>query len=123
MFKTRRELFEDAMKRWPESVMISEEQPRIKHCVFTEPCTNDIYSKIEENIGVNDNWRQVSTWSFHQAVDVLGRRLYKKGERALKFKDVSFKSFNSKMLGNMKEDAPIDYWKEEREIYLQLPLG
>lgn len=120
MVKSKRELFENARKRWPEGVRILQMQPDINNCVHTEPPLHEICEKIQNSIDSNDNWSQISVWSFHQAADKLGRRKFKNSERNLRFKDVSFMSFNTMMLRNLAESKWNDDWKDEREMYLQL---
>jgi hypothetical protein len=123
MVKSKRELFENARKRWPEEVRILEVQPNIDNSIHTGPCSIEIYDEIEKSIDIYDNWNCIAAWSFHQAAGKLGRRKYKKSERILRFKDVSFNSFNTKMISNLAEDKWGDDWKDEREIYLKLPIG
>jgi hypothetical protein len=122
MVKNRRELFENARKHWPEEVKILQVQPNINNCVHTDPPLNEVVEKIRTFIDSNDNWSQISVWSFHQAADKLGRRKYKNSDWDLKFKDISFESFNTMMIRNLAESKWDDDWKEEREIYLQLPF-
>ena len=120
MLKSKRELFENARKRWPEEVRIFDIQLNINNCIYTYPCLSEIYDKICFSINKSDNWNQIAAWSFHQATDKLGRRNYKKSDRILLFKDVSFMSFNTMMMRNLAEDKWSDEWKVEREIYLKL---
>jgi hypothetical protein len=120
MLKSKRELFENARKRWPEEVRISDSQSNINNCIYTYPCLSEIYEEVCSSIDNDDNWNQLSAWSFHQAADKLGRRKYKNSDRTLRFKDVSFMSFNTMMLRNLAEDKWSDEWKAEREIYLKL---
>jgi hypothetical protein len=120
MVTSKRELFENARKRWPEGVRILQTQPDINNCVHTAPPLYKIVEKIQKSIDFNDNWSQISVWSFHQAADKLGRRKYKQLERNLTFKDVSFMSFNTMMMRNLTEDKFRDDWKEERERYMEL---
>lgn len=120
MVTSKRELFENARKRWPEGVRILQMQPDINNCVHTDPPLYAIIEKIQKSIDSNDNWSQISVWSFHQAADKLGRRKYKQLEQNLRFKDVSFMSFNTMMMRNLAEDKWSDDWKDEREMYLKL---
>jgi hypothetical protein len=123
MVTSRRELFENARKRWPEGVRILQVQPDINNCVHTDPPLYEIVEKIQNSIDSIDNWSQISAWSFHQAADKLGRRKYKRLEQNLRFKDVSFRSFNTMMIRNLSEDKWGDHWKDEREMYLKLTYG
>ncbi len=120
MIKSKFELFENTRKKWPEKVQILEDQPYITWggTVFTEPCSNEIYHKIAKKMRVKDDWGQVTAWAFNQAADKLARRKFKNSERVLYFKDVSFKSFNTKLLSNLSGD---DGWAEELAIYKALP--
>jgi hypothetical protein len=121
MINSKRELFENARSRWPEEMQILDIQPIILSCIYTKPCLNEIYRKIEKSMDISDDWNQVSAWAFHQALDKLGRYKYRNSsDRILRPKDVSFKSFNTMMMRNLAKDKWGDEWKNEREIYLRL---
>ena len=122
MITSKRELFENARRRWPDEVRILDVQPNVNSTVYTEPSDVEIYRKIEESMEVSDNWNQLSAWAFHQALGKLGRYKYKNSkDRILRSKDVSFESFNTMMMRNMAKNKWGDEWAEEREIYLKLP--
>lgn len=96
-------LFETTKVLWPEVVQVSD----------NANATYDIYRKNEGAFSLDDDWRQLALWAFHQALadherQALVKRvpLYPHG--------VTFDEFDAWMRANLNGD---DCWLDERSEY------
>ena len=74
---------------------------------------NAIYWQLENTFGVNDHWKQLSIWAFHQAIPEEYSDLLDRGY-SIRPRDVKFEDFAKKMRETLLGD---DAWEKERSIY------
>jgi hypothetical protein len=114
--RRKRELFESTRRLWPPQLRLTDIN-RSGTAIGTEPPLYEVYETVTSRLPRDDHWAQVAAWSFHQALDKLGRRKFKRSQSILRPLDVSFRSFNTRMLSNLDQAD----WEAEREAYLALP--
>lgn len=115
--RSKRDLFNSVRAHWPDGLRILDEQP-VLPTVLTEPSGYDLYRAIEQRLDVGDEWLQLAAWSFHQAFDQLVRRRHRESRNLVGTKDVSFRSFDTKMKSNLSHTS----WNAERPIYAAMPM-
>jgi len=85
--------------------------------VVTEPSSFEVYQDIEKSIETVDEWSQLSAWAFHQALSLLIKEAYRKGEAVVVTGNVPFDLFDKMMMSNLSHEL----WHREREIYESIP--
>lgn len=95
-------LFNATKALWPASIDVLEDSD----------ATNRIYWANEAAVPLDDEWRQLALWAFHQALLVFEREAVANG-LPLRPQDVSFVEFDRWMRFNLKEDC----FTEERAEY------
>lgn len=116
MFASKREIFENARKRWPLDLNLAL-RPSRHGSVLTEPSSLEIYNDIERGIEKSDEWAQLAAWAFHQAFSSLIKDRYECSHPVIIAREVSFESFDEMMRSNLAHES----WRDERAIYLSLP--
>ncbi|MET0239396.1 MAG: hypothetical protein ABW184_05810 [Sphingobium sp.] len=96
-------LFEITKALWPEVVQVSD----------NPNATYDIYRANEGAFSLDDDWRQLAIWSFHQALAHHERQALAKGV-PLHPNGVTFDEFDAWMRANLNGH---DCWLEERAEY------
>jgi hypothetical protein len=115
VFLTRREIFNNVRERWPSQIRmvgINSSQS----AVLTTPPLFEVYKTISGQLAPDDNWAELAAWSFHQALDKLGRRKFRQRQTVLHPHDVSFQSFNTMMISNLSHED----WESERAHYMKM---
>jgi hypothetical protein len=116
MLKSKASLFESVREPWPKQLTILIGETTVDR-VSTSPCISEIYHSIDEKISSDDELKHLAVWAFYQALNKLGRRKAKSMYTTLLPQEVSFRSFNTHMLSNLREDC----WENERELWERLP--
>lgn len=97
----KRALFESTKALWP-----------IKIEMIRAPDTlNDLYRANETAFPVDDDWRQVAIWSFHQALGGLEERALARGASSFSPHAMDFAAFDTWMRFNLNGD---ECWAVER---------
>lgn len=96
-------LFETTKALWPETVNVTENLS----------ATYEIYRANEQAFPQDDDWRQLSLWAFHQAIQNHERRAVAKG-LPLHPHEITFEEFDRWMRKNLNGD---DCWLDERAEY------
>ena len=98
-------LFESTRMLWPQTIFTSDAQNTL----------NRICEANEASRSIDDNWRQVAIWSFHQALWGLAREAGANGVSTFSPSEISFATFDKWMRSNLaKSKWPPDDWLEER---------
>lgn len=97
----RNALFESTKALWPTTIELSE----------SPDATNKIYWANEAAYPVEENWRQVAMWAFHQAVSELEKRALNEGTSVISPSAVEFTAFDTWMRFNLDGD---DGWLDEK---------
>ncbi|CAM2871596.1 hypothetical protein [Pseudoalteromonas distincta] len=107
--KSRKELFLKSKELWPTDINIGGELIEGQH-LKGQDLLNCMYQQIESTIDLSDDWGQVSSWAFHQALTIYSR------DRDSKFtkEDVPFSIYDQMMLENLSGD---DCWADEFKAY------
>ena len=101
------DLFETIKAHWPEELELNES---------TRSDLNTIYWDLESQINhETEHWLNVSSWAFHQALDVFVKQQISSGFKTVKLSEMPLSLFNKQMLFNLEEDG----WEEELEQYEQ----
>lgn len=96
----KHDLFESTKAHWPETLDLS-----------ATDAVNNIYWAIERTVSVEDNWRQVALWAFHQGLANLEKDAIAKGVSKISPRDLDFSNFDQWMRFNLEGD---DGWATER---------
>lgn len=116
MSSSKREIYENARARWPQMFRIIWDVSSATS-VITDPSDFEAYRAVEESIGLNDEWSQLSAWAFNQALGNIIDEYFSDGKSLILTKAVPFEVFDKKMKSNLAHDC----WQEERLIYERLP--
>ena len=103
-------LFQTTVALWPEPVDLSNGL-QVLH---------DVYCKNEQAFPVDDNWRQVALWSFHQILWGNAKRALAAGRSTIFPGLVRAKTFDKWMLLNLSGH---ECWSAERAEYEQSANG
>lgn len=115
--RSKRELFDSVRAHWPKEFRILDEQP-VLPTVLTEPSNHETHLAIEQRLDPKDEWHQLATWAFRQALDKLVRRRHGESGKLVRSEDVSFQSFDTQMKSNLLDSS----WDSERPLYAAMPL-
>lgn len=111
---TKKDLFNRTKKLWPLEINLSG-QSFDDRFVKGGQVLNEIYYRIESSLDENDDWMQISSWAFHQALSVTFR-----GESGgISIDEVSFELYERMMLENLNGD---ECWQAELKIYETLNI-
>lgn len=110
--RTRNDLFEEAKSFWPLNLKIKIFRNE-ENGFMCNPSLVDIYREIESHIAPNEEWKKISTWSFHQALWNLAEISAQAGKDAIYARDVNFYDFNRMMLDNLSGSE----WADFNKIY------
>ncbi|WP_425993749.1 hypothetical protein [Caulobacter sp. DWR1-3-2b1] len=113
---SRNELFENVRARWPEELLILNEQIALP-AILTEPSDWTVYKSIEKSISSEGEWINLAAWAFHQALNTLLHRSWEARSGVVRSNDVSFQLFDVKMKSNLADSS----WAAERAIYSRMP--
>ncbi|KRA62228.1 hypothetical protein ASD79_22465 [Caulobacter sp. Root655] len=94
-------LFESTKALWPQTIFTFDARNTL----------NRIYQANEDSYSVDDDWRQIAMWSFHQALWGLEREASAKGASRFSPSEISFNIFDKWMRSNLTGD---DCWLPER---------
>ncbi len=94
-------LFESTRALWPQTIFTFDAQNSLHR----------IYEANEASYPVDDNWRQVAIWSFHQALAGLERNARAQGAATFSPSEISFEIFDEWIRSNLCGD---DCWLAER---------
>jgi len=98
-------LFESTRTLWPQTIFTFDAGNTL----------NRIYEVNERSYPVDDNWRQIAMWSFHQALWGLEKEASANGALAFSPSEISFSTFDKWMRSNLaKTKWGPDEWLEER---------
>ena len=117
MFSSRKEAFEATRSLWPNEIRILESHDAAS-VSNASPQLWNIYQEVESKLPVEDDWAKLTAWSFHQALDKLGRRRARERRESLRPMDVSLASFDTMMKMNLSDED----WRDERLVYDSLPM-
>lgn len=113
---SKRDLYEHARARWPSTLRIIRDRSN-DAVVVTDPSDYDVYRAIENTIGANDEWSQLSAWAFHQALGIKIREDYNEKKLLVLTRSVTFEMFEKYIKSNLADES----WEEERDTYNNLP--
>jgi hypothetical protein len=98
-------LFESTKALWPQTIFTLDARNTL----------NRIYEANEAAFSVDDNWRQVAMWAFHQALSALERQANAEEVATISPHTVPFEAFDKWMRFNLAKDKRWpDEWLEER---------
>ena len=108
------DLLNDARLFWPPTLNLDDAVLNDGE-VLAIPSLVAVYDAIEERIGEDNDWAQLSAWAFHQALWSEAVAVLKAGRRTVSSGCVSFEAFDEKMRENLNDPS----WAEERGEYLE----
>jgi hypothetical protein len=73
---------------------------------------NSIYWSLEDQF-VSDDWVQIATWSFHQAVWIGAKKASSAGHGKIMKSSVTINDFDVQMRANLADES----WDELRPLY------
>jgi hypothetical protein len=114
--RDRYELFDVVRKKWPKVVKIVKRDNTVGQ-YETDPSDIELYEEIVKSIGNNNEWEQIASWAFHQALGEKITECFKNGLIIVYTNLVDFHSFEDYLISNLEDES----WSEEREIYHLLP--
>ena len=94
------DLFESTKALWPETLDLP-----------ATDAANYIYWANERTLPVDDNWRQVALWAFHQGLADLEKDAIANGVSKISPRNLDFSTFDKWMRFNLEGD---DEWATER---------
>ena len=98
-------LFESTKALWPQTIFAGDAQNTL----------NRICEANKASYPIDDNWRQVAIWSFHQALWGLEREASANGAMTFSPSEISFSAFDKWMRSNLaKSKWGPDEWLGER---------
>jgi hypothetical protein len=103
-------LFESTKLLWPSLIDLSANPNAL----------NEIYWANEKANSVDDDWRQIAMWSFHQALSEFAKEAQAEGASKLSPQAISLDAFDRWMRSNLWGD---DGWLWERMAWENSPLS
>jgi len=101
----KRALFESTKALWPQTIFTMDAQDTLGR----------ICEANEASYSIDDNWRQVAIWAFHQALWALEQEASANGVPTFSPSEISFNTFDKWMHFNLaKSEWGVDEWLEER---------
>lgn len=112
------ELYSQVKAMWPQELNISDASI-MEDGGFLCWALNDVYDKIEEEIGLENPWLVVAPWAFHQALCEKARKDFMSNIFVIKSYEVSIEEFDKFLRLNLEHES----WENEREEYYKHNLG
>ena len=104
-------LFKIVINKWPNVIDVSD-GVLIDNDGFYSNNLSNAWTKLEETVGQEDEWRELMTWSMYNVIHYHSSVLFKDGFFFIKPNEIDINQYKKRFIEDLKKDGYEDMLSE-----------